>query len=69
MLEQVKIFKMSLSADAIPFFSCTDQKILHERDVFLYKAQSNLSHFDFRLLCDIFSEWECSPLMSNCFKI
>jgi hypothetical protein len=69
MLEQVKIFKMSLSADAIPFFSCTDQKILHERDVFLYKAQSNLSHFDFRLLCDIFSEWECSPLMSNCLKI
>jgi len=37
---------MELSPNAIPFFSCMDNKTLNEHDTFLCKAHSNLSHFD-----------------------
>jgi len=60
---------MTLSADAIPFFSCIDNKILNERDTFLCKAHSNLSNFDFLLLCEILSEWESLPLLHDCLSI
>jgi hypothetical protein len=60
---------MSLSANAIPFFSCMDQKTLHVRDAFLKKALVNLSHFDFLLLCKILDEWESSPFVHDCLKI
>jgi hypothetical protein len=60
---------MTLSSHAIPFFSCIDNNTLNERDVFLSKAHSNLSHFDFLLLFDILSEWESSPLLHNCLKL
>ncbi len=46
---------MELSPKAIPFFSCMDNKTLNERDTFLCKAHSNLSHFDSLLLCEILS--------------
>jgi len=60
---------MALSANAIPFFSCIDKKTLCERDSLLCKAQSNLSHFDFLLFCEILSEWESSPLLQDCLNI
>ena len=60
---------MTLSADAMPFFSCINQETLLKRNAFLCQEQLNLSHFDFLLFRDIVSEWESSPLLSHCLKI
>ena len=60
---------MTLSADAMPFFSCINQATLLKRNAFLCQARLNLSHFDFLLFRDIVSEWESSPLLSHCLKI
>ena len=59
---------MILSPHANSFFACVPQNIIHERDLFLSKAQCTLSKFDFSLICKILSEWESSLLLSNLLK-
>ena len=58
---------MTLTPNAIPFFSCSPIISHNQRDLFLQVAQFSLSRFDFQLLCDILSEWESSPLIYECF--
>jgi hypothetical protein len=59
---------MTLSPHASPFFSCSSQKTLCNREIFLCTAQSSLSKFDFSLLCKILCEWESSLLLSKLLK-
>ena len=56
---------MTLSPQALPFFSCSSHSPLFERERFLCHAQNTLSRFDFCLLSDILLEWEGFPLLSK----
>ena len=59
---------MTLSPHATPFFSCTSQTLLAQREKFLYLAKELLSDFDYSLLSEILLEWESCPLLSTCFS-
>ena len=42
-------------------FSTIDRTLLYKRDLFLHAAHRNLSHFEYKLFCEILCEWESSP--------
>ena len=50
-----------------PFFSCTSQTLLVERDRSLNLARNTLSDFDYSLFQEIMKEWEANTLLSMCF--
>lgn len=52
------------SAAFVPRSSCNH----NTSKMFVHVAKRLLSHFCFKMLCDIISEWESSPLLSMCFS-